>query len=64
LILGVENDEYLFKEINYLIENTKYAKTIVVSESNKDELNKFFNFAMLVDMEVKLKERVERKLFD
>jgi ferrochelatase len=64
LIVGIENDEYFFKELNYLIDNTKYAKTLIIGESNKEDLKKHFNFAMIVDMEIELKEKVERNLFD
>ncbi|WP_024787910.1 hypothetical protein [Lebetimonas sp. JH369] len=65
LILGIENDENFFNELNYLIENTKYAKTIIVGKYNKKILNGYFNFAMLVDMEIEMKTKEkERKLFD
>ncbi|GAX87312.1 ferrochelatase [Lebetimonas natsushimae] len=64
LILGIENDEYFFKELNFLIDNTKYAKTVVVGPYNKEDLNKFFHFAMIVDMEIELNQREERNLFD
>ena len=52
LILGIKNDRYFFKELNYLIENTKHAKTVVVNEENKELLKKSFNFAMLVDYKI------------
>lgn len=64
LIIGIENDEYFFKELNYLIDNTKYAKTFIISPYNKEDLNKFFHFAMIVDMEIKLNQKKERNLFD
>jgi hypothetical protein len=64
LILGIENDEYFFKELNFLIDNTKYAKTVVISPYNKEDLNKFFHFAMIVNMDIKLKQKEERNLFD
>jgi ferrochelatase len=64
LIIGIENDEYFFKELNYLIDNTKYAKTLIISPYNKEDLNKFFHFAMIVDMEIKLNQKKERNLFD
>jgi hypothetical protein len=64
LIVGIENDEYFFHELNYLIENTKYAKTLVIGPDNKECLREYFNFAMIVDMEVELKEKEERNLFD
>jgi hypothetical protein len=64
LIVGIENDEYFFKELNFLIENTKYAKTVIVGKFNKEDLKKYFNFAMIVDMDIKLNQKKERKLFD
>jgi hypothetical protein len=64
LIVGIENDECFFKELNYLIDNTKYAKTVIVSKYNSEDLKNYFNFAMIVDMEVELYQRTERNLFD
>jgi ferrochelatase len=63
LILGIKNDKYFFKELNYLIDNTKHAKTVIVNEENKELLNEFFNFAMLVDFEVEFNEIKEERLF-
>ena len=63
LILGIKNDRYFFKELNYLIDNTKHAKTIIVNEENKSLLKNPFNFAMLVDFEIEFNEKKEEKLF-
>lgn len=52
LIKGIKNDRFFFKELNYLIDNTKHAKTVIVNEENKSVLNEGFNFAMLVDYDV------------
>ena len=65
LIIGIENDEIFFNELNYLIDNTKHAKTLVINKYNELDLKSYFNFAMLVDIEINLKEKeIERKLFD
>jgi len=63
LIKGVKNDRYFFKELNYLIENTKHAKTVIVNEENAFLLKKGFNFAMLVDFEPELNKKEEERLF-
>jgi len=63
LITGIQNDEIFFDELNYLIENTRYAKTVIVGENNKHILEEYFNFAMLVDIDVQLKKREEKGLF-
>ena len=62
LITGIKNDEMFFDELNYIIENTKHAKTIFVNK--KEYLNKEFNFAVLVDFEIELNKREEKRLFD
>jgi len=65
LIIGIKNDKYFFDELNYIIENTKYAKTKIIGKYNKYELKDYFNFAMIVDTDVKIKEkRKEKELFD
>ncbi len=64
LITGIENDEIFFDELNYLIENTKHAKSIVVDNSRKELLKSNFNFAMIVGFDVSLKETKEKRLFD
>jgi len=63
LITGIKNDRYFFKELNYLIDNTKHAKTVVVNEENQNLLKKGFNFAMLVDFYPKLTQKEEESLF-
>jgi len=63
LITGIKNDELFFDELNYLIENTRYAKTVIVGENNKEILKEYFNFAMLVDIEAELQQREEKGLF-
>jgi len=62
LILGIKNDKFFFKELNYLIDNTKHAKTIIVNEENKNLLKSSFNFAMLVDFEIEFTETKEERL--
>ena len=62
LILGIKNDKFFFKELNYLIDNTKHAKTIIVNEENKNLLKSSFNFAMLVDFEIEFNEIKEERL--
>ncbi len=65
LIKGIKNDRFFFRELNYLIENTKHAKTVIVNEESKELLKKGFNFAMLVDFDVPVsKEYAEEGLFD
>ncbi|EDM23061.1 hypothetical protein FE773_05120 [Caminibacter mediatlanticus TB-2] len=64
LITGIQNDEIFFDELNYLIENTKHAKTIVVDKNREELLTHRFNFAMIVGFDVKLNEKEEKGLFD
>jgi len=54
LIKGIKNDTFFFKELNYFIQNTKHAKSVVVNENIKELLNVPFNFAMLVDFDIKI----------
>ena len=63
LIFGIKNDRYFFNELNYLIANTKHAKTIVVNEENSYLLKEGFNFAMLVDFEMVFEKQDEGSLF-
>jgi len=64
LICGIKNDDIFFKELNYVIQNTKHAKTVIVNEKNKELLKGDFNFAMLVDFDVEVAEKKEEgKLF-
>jgi len=62
IITGIKNDEIFFDELNYIIDNTKHAKTIFVK--SQKELNKAFNFAVAVDFEFVPMERKEKGLFD
>lgn len=59
VILGVKNDRFFIREINYFIQETKHAKSIVVDEYNKELLNSQYNFAMSVDMDVEFNESDE-----
>jgi len=63
LICGIKNDRYFFNELNYLIENTKHARSIIVNEENSFLLKKGFNFAMLVDFEIDFQKPEEGSLF-
>ena len=64
LIFGVKNDSVFFKELNYLIDGTKHAKTVIVNEENKEILKDGFNFALLVDFEIELNfDKEEEGLF-
>ena len=62
LISGLKNDEFLFDELNFIIDKTKYAKTIIVNENNKNILKKGFNFAVLVDTKVELNKTNQKAL--
>jgi ferrochelatase len=65
LISGIKNDRYFFKELNYLIDSTKHAKTVIVNEENREILKEGFNFAMLVDFEIDFSpNKKEESLFD
>ena len=64
LITNLKNDEVLIDELNYIIKYTKHANTIVVDEKHKKYLNEKFNFAALIECDIKLKERKEKGLFD
>jgi ferrochelatase len=64
VITGIENDEVFFDEINFFIENTKHAKSVVVDEKRKDLLKKPFNFAMAVGFRFEPAEIKEKGLFD
>jgi len=64
LITGIKNDEFLIDELNYVIENTKHAKTVLVDKYHKKYLKEKFNFAVLIDFEIELKQREEKGLFD
>lgn len=62
LISGIKNDKFLFDELNFIIDKTKHAKTIIVNENNKDLLKKGFNFAVLVDTKIELNQKEEKVL--
>ena len=64
IITGIENDEVFFDEINFFIENTKHAKSVVVDEKRKDLLKKPFNFAMAVGFKFEAAKIKEKGLFD
>ncbi|WP_456471139.1 hypothetical protein [Caminibacter sp.] len=64
VITGIKNDKFFFDELNYIIENTKYAKTVFINNSNKTLLNKPFNFAVMVDCEFTPKIREEKRFFN
>jgi len=61
VITGVKNDRFFVKELNYFIENTKHAKSIVVNEYNVDLLKGSFNFALAVDIDVEFNEKEEHE---
>ena len=64
LITNLKNDEFLIDEINYIIKYTKHANTVIVDKNHQKYLKEKFNFAALVDLEVELKEKDEKGLFD
>ncbi len=64
LITNLKNDEFLIDELNYIIQNTKHANTIVVDKYHKNYLKNKFNFAALIDCDIELNERKEKGLFD
>jgi ferrochelatase len=64
VIEGLKNDEIFFDELNYIIANTKHAKTVFINDQNKNLLNEFYNFIVLVDTEIEYKEKEEGSLFD
>jgi ferrochelatase len=64
VILGLRNDELFFDELNYIVKNTKHAKTLFIDKKRKHLLKEPFNFAVMVDCEFELSKREERGLFD
>jgi len=64
LITGLKQDEFLIDELNYIIENTKHAKTVLIDKNHKTYLEEKFNFAVLIDFEVELKQKKHKGLFD
>lgn len=64
LITGIKSDEYFFDELNYFIQNTKHAKSVVINKKNRKLLKEGFNFALIVDTEIKLgEEELQKGLF-
>ena len=60
VISGLKDDEIFFRELNYIVDNTKHAKTIFINQTNKSDLyKKFFNFAVLVDIEFEVPKKEE-----
>ena len=64
LITNLKNDEFLIDEINYIIKYTKHANTVIVDKNHQKYLKEKFNFAALVDFEIKLNIKDEKGLFD
>ncbi len=64
LITNLKNDEFLIDELNYIIEHTKHAKTVIADKAHKKYLKEKFNFAVLIDMDIELKTKKEKGLFD
>ncbi|WP_457561823.1 hypothetical protein [Caminibacter pacificus] len=64
VIKGLKNDEIFFKELNYIVENTKHAKCVFINETTKELLNSPFNFAVCVDFDFEPKVIEEKGLFN
>jgi ferrochelatase len=64
VISGLENDEILIDELNFIIENTKHAKTLLIDEKRKNLLTKPFNFAVMIGCDFEPAEIKEKGLFD
>jgi len=64
VINGIKNDEIFFKELNYIIENTKHAKTLILNPKMKNKLKEKFNYAVCVDFEFTPTKVEEKGLFD
>ena len=62
VITGIKNDEVFFDELNYIVENTKHAKTVFADSSKM--LQSPFNFAVAVGFDFKPKIIEEKGLFD
>jgi ferrochelatase len=63
VITGLENDEVFFDELNYIVSNTKHAKTVFINAKNKHLLKKPFNFAVMVSTPFHPKTYEEKRLF-
>jgi len=58
VIQGIKKDKYFIKELNYIFEELKYANVRFYDVTNIDSFYKDnFNFAVLIDYDVKLKEK-------
>jgi len=58
VIQGIKKDKYFIKELNYIFEKIQYAKVKFYDENNLNDFYKDnFNFAVLIDCEVELKEK-------
>ncbi|WP_457560895.1 hypothetical protein [Caminibacter sp.] len=64
VITGLENDEVFFDELNFIVENTKHAKTLFIDEKRKDLLKNPFNFAVMVGVGFEPEKIDEKGLFD
>jgi ferrochelatase len=62
VILNLKNDEFFFKELNYIVENTKHAKTVFINKHFKNY--DFFNYLVCVDVEFKPNVIEEKGLFN
>ena len=66
VVIGIKNDEFLTRDLNFIFEKVKYANVKFYDKKNiasfyKDE----YNFAILIDVEVELKEKedIQNRLF-
>ncbi|NPA12200.1 MAG: hypothetical protein GXO62_08150 [Epsilonproteobacteria bacterium] len=64
LITNLQNDSVFFKELNFIVENTKHAKTVFIDRYNFHMINEEFNFGVLVGVEFTPKRIEEGELFD
>jgi len=64
LISNLKNDEFLIDELNYVIRWTKHANTVIVDKYHQNYLKEKFNFAVLIDFEIKLNKKEQKGLFD
>jgi hypothetical protein len=60
VISGIKNDEFLIKDLNFIFQKAKYANVKFYNQDNIDFFYKDnYNFAILIDVEVALKEKEE-----
>ena len=58
VIQGIKKDKYFIKELNYIFNKLKYADVKFYDETNIENFYKDnFNFAVLIDCKVELKEK-------